>query len=109
VAAFFIGVIQVSLFGIEGATDLGFVKKSKEKRRSSRRSVRTNGWIRMDGAFAVLPCKVHDISNNGVRITLDRLETVSGEFTFMMSRNGGSGRRARLKWRRGLQIGAEFM
>jgi hypothetical protein len=34
---------------------------------------------------------------------------VPGTFTLLMSRQAGSGRRARVIWRRGSQIGAEFV
>jgi hypothetical protein len=109
VATFFIGAIQVSFLGTARETGLGFIRKSKDKRRSSRRKLGASAWIRVDGVFAVQPCKVHNISNDGVLITIDRAENVSSKFVFMLSREGGSGWRARVKWRRGSQIGAIFI
>jgi hypothetical protein len=84
-------------------------RKPKDKRRSPRKKVSASAWIRLNGDFAVRPCKVHDISHNGVLIIISRGETVSNEFIFMMSRDGSSSRRARVKWRRGTEIGAEFI
>jgi hypothetical protein len=49
-----------------------------------------------------------DVSNCGACIVLDRSDGLTDEFTLMTSRQQSSGRRARVKWRRGLQIGAEF-
>jgi hypothetical protein len=52
---------------------------------------------------------VVDLSDTGVQITISAAETIPGMFTFLMSRDAGVGRRARVKWRRGSQIGAEFI
>ena len=87
----------------------GLTRKPKDKRSSPRRIVSASAWIRPNGAFAVRPCKVRDISNNGVQIIISRGETVSNEFIFMISRDGGSSRCARVTWRRGTEIGAEFI
>jgi len=83
------------------------VRKAKEQRRASRRKVSTNAWIRLDGGFAVRPCSVIDLSDTGVQISVSAAESVPSTFTFVMSRTA-SGRRARVVWRHGSQIGAEF-
>ena len=85
-----------------------FGRKSTDKRRASRRKVGAKAWIRLDEGFAVRPCQVVDLSDTGVQISLDGAQTVSGVFTLLMSRDAGVGRRARVKWRRGSEIGAEF-
>ena len=41
---------------------------SKERRKATRRSVDTSGWVRFDGGFAVRPCKIVNLSDGGVRI-----------------------------------------
>ena len=81
----------------------------KELRKTSRKKVGATAWIRLDGGFAVRPCSVIDLSDNGVQISIDAAQTMPNLFTLLMSRTAGSGRRARLKWRRGSQIGAEFI
>jgi hypothetical protein len=81
----------------------------KELRKTSRKKVGATAWIRLDGGFAVRSCRVIDLSDSGVQILLDAGQTIPSLFTLLMSRTAGSGRRARLKWRRGLQIGAEFI
>jgi hypothetical protein len=80
---------------------------SKEQRRAARIRVGSDAWIR--GGFAVLPCKVVDLSDTGVQIRLSTAQMVPNTFTLLTSRNAGSGRSARVKWRRGTQIGAEFL
>jgi hypothetical protein len=79
------------------------------KRKAARRKSGANGWIRLDGGFATRPCSMVDLSDTGVKITVHSAETVPGVFTLLTSRDGSPGRRARVKWRRGSQIGAEFI
>jgi hypothetical protein len=94
----FLGRTQVYKFGT----------KSREQRKTSRRRAGATAWIGLDGRFAVRQCRMVDLSNAGVQITIEAPETVPGVFTLMMSRDNRLGRRARVKWRRGAQIGAEF-
>jgi hypothetical protein len=68
-----------------------------------------NAWIRLDGGFAVRSCSVANLSDSGVQISVDAAQTIPSTFTLLMSRNAGKGQRARIKWRRGSQIGAEFL
>jgi hypothetical protein len=83
--------------------------KPKEQRRASRRKVSAKALIRLEEGFAVRRCNVVDLSDTGVQITIDAAETVRGIFTFYASGDVGLGRRARVKWRRGGKIGAEFI
>jgi hypothetical protein len=84
-------------------------RRGKELRKAPRRESDAKAWIRLDGGFAVRPCSVVDLSDIGVQITVHAAETIPGVFTLLMSRDASSGRRARVKWRRGLQLGAEFI
>jgi hypothetical protein len=79
------------------------------KRKASRRKSDANAWIRLDGGFAMRPCNMVDLSDTGVKITVRFAETIPGVFTLLMSRDASIGRRARVRWRRGSQIGAEFI
>jgi hypothetical protein len=83
--------------------------RREEKRKASRRACNIDAWVREDGSFAMQPCKLVDISSKGVRISIERPEQLNGTFLLMTSRDGSSARRVRMKWRRGNQIGAEFI
>jgi hypothetical protein len=98
----------VATFGRNQAYSVGSFKR-KDQRRASRRKSGVKAWIGLDGGFAVRPCSVIDLSDTGVQITIDAPDSVPSIFNFLMSRTAGSGRRARVKWRRGSQIGAEFL
>lgn len=80
---------------------------SKDQRRAARKKVGADAWIR--NGFAIRPCQIVDLSDTGVQIRLSTAQPVSSTFTFLMSRSSGSGRNARVKWRRGTQVGAEFL
>ena len=84
---------------------LGSGKKTREGRRASRRTVGADGWIKFDGGFARRACQVLDISDTGVRLSTNG--PVPDVFQFV-STLGALPRRARVKWRRGNEIGAEF-
>src|SRR5712692_5275460 len=95
------------------ARDLAYqfssARKLKNSRTAARQKLGSNAWIRLEGGFAVRPCVVIDRSESGVRIEITSPETVAGVFSLLMSRDTGSGRRCRVKWRRGAQIGAAFI
>ena len=93
-------------FGRPNARLLGSVKKTRELRRARRRAAGSNtAWIRPDDGFGRRACRVMDLSETGVRLWSD--DPVPAIFNFV-SNQGGLGRRARVKWRRGREIGAEF-
>jgi len=81
----------------------------KEHRKANRKTLGTDAWLRLDEGFAVRPCSVVDLSDTGVQVSTAAAQTVRGIFTLMMSRNASSGRRARVVWRSGSQIGAVFL
>ena len=93
--------------GRKFAAPLG-LRSSRDQRKATRKKVGANAWIRFGGSFAVRPCSVTDISDSGVQITVLDAEPLPNEFTLLMSK-GGTGRRARVKWRRGSKVGAAFV
>ena len=87
----------------------GSGRKHRESRKARRFALGAPGWIRPDGGFAKRPCTVLDISDTGVRISVEGNQTVPTIFNFVSAKTGGLGRRARLKWKRGNELGAEFI
>ena len=80
-----------------------------ECRSESREKPGTQGWIRVDSGFSVRPCLVADLSRSGVRIVVTEPHAVAGQFSLLFARDATPGRRCRVKWRSGLEIGAEFV
>jgi hypothetical protein len=82
------------------------VRKSKDQRKSARKSINTRGWIRADGGFAVRPCGVIDLSDTGARLSIEG--DIPNSFALLLSRDA-KGRNARVKWRRGDKVGIVFV
>jgi hypothetical protein len=82
--------------------------KKHENRRALRRGHFENAWIRSEGSFGLQPCQVVDLSRTGVRLRIANLQNVPSKFILMLSKFG-TGHLARVKWRRGSQVGAELL
>ena len=95
--------------GILSRLGYGHGGPGKERRKAIRRNQNAEAWVRPDGSFAKQPCKLIDMSSMGVRLSVERPEGFTGTFLLLTSRNGSSPRRVKMKWRRGNQIGAEFV
>jgi hypothetical protein len=83
-----------------------FARKRTELRRSTRRTLGSRAWIRLDSSFAVRPCRVLDLSATGARLSIEGEITKS--FLLLLSLKS-AGRKARIKWRRGNQVGIQFV
>ena len=82
-------------------------RRPKDLRKSSRRTQKGVAWIRLAGGFAARECQVLDISDTGARIAVSSQQLVPNLLSLALQR-GGQGRPARVKWRRGGEIGLEF-
>lgn len=83
-------------------------KKPKDHRSAERTSLGTPAWIRIDNGFSVRSCVVVDMSSSGVRLVLDDARAVAAQFNLLLRRDAIPGRRCRVMWRSGSEIGAEF-
>ena len=81
----------------------------KECRNAERENLGTQAWIRFDNGFSVRPCLVADLSSSGVRLVVEEPHAVAMQFSLLLTRDATPGRRCRVKWRRGFEIGAEFV
>jgi PilZ domain len=81
----------------------------KDSRNTPREAIGTKVWIRFDDGFSVRACQLMDLSNTGVRIMVDAPHDVADRFSLLLSRGAAPGRRCRVKWRKGSEIGAEFI
>ena len=78
-------------------------------RKSTRRKMGSQAWIRAEDEFSVRKCVISDISPTGVRLFVDPSQITLKRFRLMMSRNAAQGCPCRVKWRRGFEVGAEFL
>lgn len=81
----------------------------KENRRAAVRH-RYDGnstWIQLEGSLT-RQCQILDLSRTGVRLKVTNAHSLPNIFTLVLSKNSGGCRPARVKWRRGNEVGAEF-
>jgi hypothetical protein len=90
-------------------TDNVNAKQTKTDRRyAPRRGYNDDAWIRPAGCFLIRRCKVVDLSRTGVRLTIANAHKIPNKFILSLWESG-TGALAHAKWRRGAQIGAEFV
>jgi len=83
-----------------------FVKQNR-RAASRHRYDRNNTRIGLEGSLT-RQCQVLDLSRTGVRLKVTNAHDLPNTFTLILSENS-SGRPARVKWRHGTEIGAEFL
>ncbi|HET9536360.1 MAG TPA: PilZ domain-containing protein [Mesorhizobium sp.] len=81
----------------------------RDLRRGSRRKVNAPAWLRLGDGIAARECTIVNISSSGVQLRIDPAIRVADQFVFLKSRGEYPGRRCRVIWRRGANIGAEFV
>jgi hypothetical protein len=81
----------------------------KDSRKAAREATGTKAWIRFDDGFSVRACRLINLSHTGIRIAVDAPHDVADLFSLLLSRDAAPGRRCRVKWRKGAEIGAEFV
>jgi hypothetical protein len=84
-------------------------RPGREAPRSSRSTLHSQGWIRMEGDFAVLPCVVVDVSQTGARLRVETSKRIADNFNLQLSRRKPNGHRCQVKWRRGEYLGVKFV
>lgn len=79
------------------------------KSRVPRRKVDKEAWIVLENSFALRPCKIVDMSEQGARLELDAAERLPKFFDLTFSRGSRAGRRCEIRWRRGRTVGVKFV
>ena len=82
-----------------------YIKQRQSPRHRENRRV----WIDANDGARLLECTLWDISEAGVRLTVDTPSSVPYEFFLVLSKDGKERRPCRVIWRSGEQIGACFL
>ncbi len=80
----------------------------QDRRRTQRRAVNGPAKIQSPVGTLARDCLVADISDGGARLLAEGVE-VPEEFVLLLEGDGGTGRKCRVVWRLGDEIGAEFV
>lgn len=79
------------------------------KTRPPRTKRNQQAWLVADESFALRPCRVIDLSDDGARLELDESERLPKSFRLIFSRDTRAGPRCELRWRRGRSAGVKFV
>jgi hypothetical protein len=80
-----------------------------KQRQSPRHRENRAAWIEVNNSDPRLDCILWDVSEAGVRITIDTPRSVPQEFFLVLSKDGKVRRRCRVVWRSAEQLGACFL
>jgi len=80
----------------------------REQRKAKRTPRRQAAWIVLEGG-AQVACVLWDISDAGARIAAARAAALPDVFGLFLSKDGKSRRFCRVAWRRGGQLGVQFV
>ena len=83
--------------------------RARDKRKAIRRAHNVHGWVKSDRSFARRRCRVIDISSAGVRLSVERPDELSDIFNLSLDSGNSPGHRVRVRWRRGNEIGGQFV
>jgi hypothetical protein len=78
-----------------------------DRRKSPRVACRGPAKIYLGAGTIPRDCTVLDISEGGMRLIADRVDSLPAEFTVILS--NGRGRECRMAWRIGCEFGVQFI
>ena len=79
----------------------------RKRARAERRRLDQHAWIWVEGSLGLQECRVEDISQSGAHIRSTR--PVPDIFMLSFSRRERRGRRCKVVWRKGLNVGVAFL
>lgn len=79
------------------------------KSRKTRRKIQREAWLAGDRDFALRPCTVVDMHDDGAQLKVDYPERLPIRFNLTFSRSSRSGKRCEVRWRRGHSVGVKFV
>jgi len=86
-----------------------FDRARRDNRKTLRRAHNVRGWVKSQRSFARRRCRIIDISSTGVRLSVDWSVQLTDTFNLILDGGNATGHRLRIRWRRGNEIGAEFV
>jgi len=88
---------------------MGANRDRHELRKYPRRHYGRPAWLDVGSGAELVLCLVYDISETGAGIKLSCDDTLPAQFTLLFSPTGRPGRRCRVVWQNGHQLGCEFV
>jgi hypothetical protein len=80
-----------------------------KQRQSPRHRENRRAWVDVDNGSRPLDCAIWDLSEAGVRFTIETPSRVPFDFFLVLSKDGKDRRRCQVIWRSDDQVGACFL
>jgi hypothetical protein len=80
-----------------------------QMRRTSRQTANLPAWIEAHNSSLLERCKLVDISEKGARLVFADIDNLPEQFNLHLSRVGQPPKQCRIIWRRGNEVGLEFI
>ncbi len=79
----------------------------REFRAKPRRQIRYNAWLQTTPDLTIIPCRLSDMSEGGVRVQIDGAEAIPVEVNLLLAQKA-EGRPCRVVWRSQTELGLRF-
>ncbi len=79
------------------------------KTRKTRRKVQREAWLAVDQDFALRPCTIIDMHDDGAQLRVKDAARLPARFNLTFSRSTRTGQRCEVRWRKGQSVGVKFM
>ena len=86
----------------------GNFRARAELRKNLRRQFQYSARIFIHKDEPLRPCTIHDISNTGARLVLERDQELPDKFILLLTKNVGARRYCKVVWREKTSVGVEF-
>ena len=80
-----------------------------DRRSSPRKTVVQTAWLNLGGDIPPIICVLWDISETGARLVIPSPESLPDQIYLLMARDERPGRPCRVMWRKGTDVGLEFL
>jgi hypothetical protein len=80
-----------------------------QRRKSPRRPINHPCWIDPGPGHSIIPGQLQNISASGAKLVVKESDELPEEFTVYLTQDGKIGRRARVVWRSGAELGLTIL
>jgi hypothetical protein len=86
-----------------------FQKAMTQRRKNLRRPINHPCWIDTGSGNSLIPGQLQNISVAGAKLVVRESDVLPEEFTVYLTQDGKIGRRARVAWRTGAEVGLKIL
>jgi hypothetical protein len=80
-----------------------------QRRENPRRPINHPCWVDPGPGLSLIPGQLQNISVSGAKLLVKETDELPEEFTVYLTQDGKIGRRARIAWRSGAEVGLKIL